>query len=134
MSTRQQADRLLTIFLGVLFIPARLVEEYIHYLASSPWADNVVIHFDAAGGSAQTLIDFREGTPNWAVTVAYAAPEIVARVAGVAILTWWAISGTFWWPQTAVDFLLLVFLGAQYLAIALPSAADMDRTAEGSDG
>lgn len=132
MSTRKRADRLLTVFLGVLFAPARLVEEYIHYLASTPWAESVLIHFDAGGGSAETVVNFKDGTPDWAVTVAYAAPEIVARVAGVAVLTWWAISGAFWWPQSPLDFVLLVFLGAQYLAIALPSAADMDRTAEGA--
>lgn len=128
MSTRARADALLLVCLSVLWLPARIIEESIHALASLPYAESVSVRLEPRAGSAKTVVQFRADAPNWAIRAAYAAPEILATVAGVALLAWWVASGTAWWPQSAFDFLLLSVVGAQYLAIALPSGEDMDQT------
>jgi len=130
MSVRRRADTALLVCLSVLWLPARIIEEGIHALASLPFADEVSVRLRPRDGEADTLVRFSDGTPQWAIRAAYAAPEVAASVAGATVIAWWVISGAVWWPTTALDFLLLSVFGAQWLAIALPSAADMDQSAE----
>lgn len=135
MTLRMTAGRALDFMLGLLWLPGRVVEEMIHATAAYPFATAIVVHFDAEGGEAETLVDFRDGTPEWAIRAAHLAPEAVASAAGIAVIAWWVAHGPLWLPDSTQDWLLLSILGAQYLAIAFPSAADVDHSPEGeSDG
>lgn len=124
------ADRLVTIFLSVLFLPGRIFEEGLHTLAALPWADVVQIELDPSAGTAHTRVDYREGTPRWAIKVAYIIPEVVGWTAGIAVIGYWLVGGDIWLPATNLDWVLLSLLGAQWLAVALPSAQDANQTAE----
>jgi len=125
-------NRTLTIAASLLFLPGRVLEEGLHVLAAFPFADSLSVHIDPEGGTAYTEVDFRRGTPRWAIRIAYVLPEAVAVIAGVAVIGYWNLAGPLWWPATAFDWILLGVFGAQYLAIALPSGMDMDQSAEGS--
>lgn len=128
MSVRSRADAVLMVALAILWLPARIVEEGIHTLAALPFADAISVELRPRDGTAKTVVEFRATTPDWAIRAAYAAPEVVAVIAGIAVIAWWALGGPVWFPSTTVDWILLSILGAQYLAIALPSAADADQT------
>lgn len=119
-----------TLACSLFALPARVIEESIHTLVAMPFAEVVTVRFDPRGGTAETVVQFREETPRWAVTLAYLAPEALAALAAFALVAWWLVGGTVWWPQSLLDWVLLAVVGAQYLAIALPSAKDHDRTAE----
>lgn len=130
MSVRQRADTLLTLLLSILWLPARVVEEGLHAVAALPWAAQVYVRLDPKGGEAETVIEYEAETPDWAIRLGYRLPELVALISGIAVLIWWAVSGVSWAPQTTLDFALLAIFGAQWLAIALPSAADRETEAE----
>ena len=133
MTARDRLDRGLIILLSILWLPARVIEEGIHAVAALPWASNVFVRLSPDTGDAETIVEYRDDAPDWAIRAAHVAPEIVATVAGIAVITWWIVNGTGWWPQTMLDFSLLAIFGAQWLAIALPSAQDMDHSAEATD-
>lgn len=123
-----RADRALSVVLSVLFLPGAVIEEGLHALGALPFADVVSIEFEPAAGKARTLVHWREGTPAWAVRFAHLLPELLASVAGVAVIAWWALGGAIWLPSTMLDWLLLSLLGAQYLALVIPSWADLDHS------
>lgn len=133
MTLRSRANAGLMVTLAVLWLPARIVEEGIHALAALPFADAISVQLRPRDGTAKTVVEFRATAPDWAITAAYVAPEVVATLAGVAVIGWWAVGGAMWVPASTTDWVLLSLLGAQYLAIALPSAADADRTANGGE-
>lgn len=128
------ADAFLTVIISLLWLPGRIVEESIHALAAMPWAEVVSVRFEPRVGSAKTLVQYADGTPRWAVGLAYLAPQLVAAIAAVAVIAWWIVGGPIWYPATTLDWVLLSILGAQYLAIALPSAEDADWTPTPSNG
>ena len=119
--------------LAVLWLPARIVEEGIHAIAALPFADAISVRLRPREGTATTVVDYPATTPDWAITAAYVAPEMVAALAGIAVIGWWAVGGAMWVPASTTDWILLSLLGAQYLAIALPSAADADQTPNGGE-
>lgn len=129
MSARDTASRVGMLLLSLVLLPGRIVEEGLHAIGSWPWARWIRVDIDPEAGSASTRVAFRDSTPDWAITLAYALPEIVGWSAGVLVLGWWVLVGPVWWPATTLDWVLLSLLGAQWLAVALPSAADRDRTA-----
>jgi hypothetical protein len=125
-------NRTVTVLASLMFLPGRAVEEGLHVLAAFPFAKELSVHIDPERGTAHTSVEFRAGTPRWAVRLAYQLPEIAAAGAGLAVIAYWLVAGPIWLPATTVDWLLLSLFGAQWLAIALPSGLDMDQTAEGS--
>lgn len=134
MMVTAKANRFVTVLLSLLFLPGRLVEEGLHAVGAFYWADWIRVDINPQAGTAHTRVRFRDGTPRWAMTLAYVLPEAVAALAGAAVIAWWAIGGDVWLPATTLDWLLLSLVGAQYLAIALPSAADADQTPVEGDG
>lgn len=117
------------IVLSVLVLPARVVEEGLHALAALPWARQVSVRLKPRAGTAETVVEYPDSTPGWAIRLAYVAPEAVASIAGVAVIAYWLTgSGGVWWPESTLDWLLLSLLGSQYLAVALPSAKDCNQT------
>jgi len=126
MSVRTRADTVLTVLLSLLFLPGRLVEEGTHALVSYAAGARVTVVMDAVDDTSRVRARWREGTPQWAVALAHLAPELLAAAAGVAVVAWWLLGNAVWWPVTVTDWVLLCLLGAQYLAIAIPSAADAD--------
>jgi len=116
--------------LMVLFLPGALLEELLHAAAARPWADSISISVDPAAGRARTVVEYRDGTPAWAIRLGHLLPELDAAISGVAVVVWWALGGQVWLPSTTLDWVLLSLFGAQYLAIALPSSADLDHSAE----
>jgi len=128
---RLNINRGLTVLASLLFLPGRVVEEGLHVIAAFPFAERLSVHIDPERGTAHTQVEFRTGTPRWAVRLAYGLPEIVAGAAGVTVMAYWFVAGPIWLPATTVDWLLLSLFGAQWLAIALPSRSDMDQRPEG---
>ncbi len=126
MSARDRADAALTTLLSLVFLPGRLIEEGVHALVSLACGARVAVEIDPVEGSAVTRAEFREHTPQWAIAAAHLAPEAVAAVAGVVVIGWWVVAGPVWLPATMLDWVLLSLLGAQYLAIAIPSRADSE--------
>lgn len=126
----RQANAAAMVVASLLFLPGRLVEEGIHVLAAFPFATGINVRIEPESGAAYTRVDFRAGTPSWAVRLAYVLPELLAAAGGVLLIAWWLVGGALWLPATRLDWLLLALVGAQYLAIALPSGRDMDQTAE----
>jgi hypothetical protein len=120
----------LNVVCTLLFLPGRLIEEGLHALAAVPVAEAVSVRLDPRGGTAETVVQFREDTPEWAIRAVYVLPEVAAALAGVAVIVWWALGGSVWLPATTLDWALLSLFGAQYLALVLPSAADMDHSPE----
>jgi hypothetical protein len=116
--------------LSLLFLPGRVVEEGLHTTAAWPFADSIRVEFRPGDGTAWTDVEFRAGTPAWAIRLVHLAPEAVAAIAAVATISWWGVGGSLWWPATTTDWALLSLLGAQYLAIAIPSSQDLDHTSE----
>ena len=131
MTTRQQANDALMVFLSVLILPARIVEEGIHALAALPWAEVVSVRLNPRDGSAETVVQYRTNTPRWAIRLGYLAPEATAALAGLTVIAYWLTGGHVWWPASTMDWILLSLLGSQYLAVALPSAKDADQTPVG---
>lgn len=132
MSARARTDHLVSVLFALLFLPARVVEEGIHAVAALPFAEEVIVRVNPGEDIAETVVQYREGTPQWAVTLAHVAPELAAATAGIATIAWWVAGGAVWWPATTLDWLLLWVLGAQYLAVAAPEcgAARPDSTGE----
>lgn len=120
MSVRRRSNVAINVLLTLLLLPARAFEESIHALAALPHAEWVSVRVEPGAGTAETVVQFRDGTPQWAISLAHVAPEVVATLAGLATIAWWTIGGAVWWPATTVDWLLLYFFGVQYLAVALP--------------
>lgn len=120
MSVRARGDRLLGVLCNLLLLPARLVEEGLHTLAAYPWAEAVIIRLEPGADVAETTVQYREGTPRWAVGLAHVFPELVAAGVGLLTIAWWLTGGPVPWPETTTDWLLLWFVGAQYLAVAAP--------------
>lgn len=123
-------DRPLNVLLTILMLPGRILEEGLHALAALPWAEWVVVELRPDAGTAETKVRFREGTPQWAVRLAHLLPEVIGISAGVAVLVYWFVAGPIWLPATTLDWILLSLLGAQWLAVAIPSAADADQSPE----
>jgi len=128
MSTKHRTHHVVMVLLTVLVLPARVVEEGLHALAALPWAEVVSVRLEPGGGAAETVVQYREDTPQWAIRLAYVAPEATAALAGTAVIAYWLAGGTVWWPTTTLDWVLLSALGSQYLAVALPSAKDADHS------
>lgn len=126
-----RADRTLSVVLSVLFLPGAVVEEALHALGAVPFADAVAVEFEPGRGQWTTRVHWRDDAPAWAVRFAHLLPELVASAAGLAVLAWWALGGAVWLPSTTLDWLLLSVLGAQYLALVVPTAADLDYSSEG---
>lgn len=122
-----------TVACSLLFLPGRIVEEGLHALGAFAWAERIRVEIVPRAGTAETRIQFREDTPGWAIRLAYALPELVATVSGVAVIAWWLLGGNIWLPSTNLDWVLLALFGAQYLALVIPSAADLDRTPGGGE-
>lgn len=120
MSVRRRADTAFAVVWTLLLLPARIIEEGLHALAALPWAEAVSVRLEPGVGAAETRVQYREGTPRWAVWLAHVAPEAVAALAGLATIAWWLTGGALPWPSTLVDWILLWLLGVQYLAIAMP--------------
>lgn len=120
MSTRRRADHALAIVFNVLLLPARIFEEGIHAVAALPWAEEVIVRLDPRGDVAQTEVQYREGTPRWAIVLAHVAPELLAAIAALVTIAYWSLGGTVWWPASTLDWLLLWLVGTQFLAIAAP--------------
>lgn len=119
------------VLLTLAFLPGRLVEEGLHALAALPFAEVVSVRLNPRAGTAETVVEYREETPQWAIVAAHVLPEVVAVLAGVAVIAWWVVNGPLWWPATTLDFALLALFGAQYLALVIPTASDRDPTPEG---
>lgn len=134
MSTKQRTNDTLMVLLTVVVLPARIVEEGLHALAALPWARVVSVQLNPRGGTAETVVEYHADTPQWAIRMAYLAPEAVAALAGIAVIAYWLAGGIVWWPTTMLDWLLLSLLGSQYLAVALPSAKDADQRPTPSPG
>jgi len=130
--SRERAATGLMIIGSLLFLPGRIVEEGLHVLGAFPWARELSVHIQPESGTAHTRVQFRENTPSWAVRLAYALPELAATITGGIIIAYWLLEGAVWLPSTTLDWLLLSLFGAQFIAIAIPSAADLDHSAEGS--
>lgn len=120
MSVRGATDTVTSLLFNLLLLPARVFEEGLHALAAYPFAEAVVVRLEPGADRAETVVEYREGTPKWAVVLAHVAPELVASVAGITVLAWWLTGGTAWWPRTTIDWALLWILGTQYLAVAAP--------------
>lgn len=120
MSIRRRGATAYAVVWTILLLPARVVEEGLHALAALPWAEAVSIRLEPGAGTAETAVQYREGTPRWAVWLGHVAPEAVAALAGVATIAWWLAGNALPWPTTLLDWLLLWLLGVQYLAIAIP--------------
>jgi len=123
-------NKSVTIALSLLWLPARVVEESIHVLGAWPWASELSVHIEPDSGEAYSRVRFRESTPRWAIKMSYNLPELLAMVAAAGLVVVWLTSGPVWWPSTNSEWVLLAVVGAQYLAIALPSSRDMDQHAE----
>lgn len=121
------------VLLTVLFLPGQVVEEGLHALASLPFAELVAVEVDPQNGKARTRVQFREGTPQWAISAAHLMPEVVATSAGIAVIAWWALGGDIWLPATDLDWILLALFGTQWLAVAVPNSADRDHSAGGEE-
>lgn len=120
MSVRRRADTAWAILWTLLLLPARVIEEGLHALAALPFAEAVSVHLKPGVGTAETRVQYREGTPRWAVWLAHAAPEAVAALSGLAVIAWWLAGNALPWPTTMLDWALLWLLGIQFLAIAMP--------------
>lgn len=131
MSVKNKTGRAVNVLLTVLVLPARILEESLHALAALPWADWVRVELNPQAGTAETRVSFRTNTPKWAIRLAYVIPEVVGTSAGVAVIVYWFVAGPIWLPATTLDWILLSLLGAQWLAVAIPSAADADQRPEG---
>lgn len=126
-----RADHAVSVLCTLLFLPGALLEEALHALGALPWATRVSVELEPGSGTARTRVHYRDGTPAWAIRLGHLLPELVASLAGVAVIAWWALGGSLWLPSTTVDWLLLSLVGAQYLALVLPSAADLDHSPGG---
>jgi len=120
VSVRRRAWTLWGIVSTLVMLPTMLVEEAIHALAALPFADEVSVHINPRSSTAKTVVRYAEGTPRWAVVAAQVAPEVLAGVAGVAVIAWWTVGGALPVPSSTVDWCLLLFLGVQYLWLILP--------------
>jgi hypothetical protein len=120
MSVRRRAGTVFAICWTILLLPARVIEEGLHALAALPWAEAVSVRLDPGAGTAETAVQYRAGTPQWAVWLAHVAPEAAAAAAGLATIVWWLVGGGVWWPASLVDWILLWLCGVQWLAIAMP--------------
>jgi hypothetical protein len=129
MSARRRLWTAWGIVSTLVMLPTMLLEEFLHALAALPFAEEVSVHVDPRGSTAKTRVQYAPGTPSWAVTFAHVAPEVVAAVAGVAVIAWWTVGGTVPIPQSTTDWVLLLVLGMQYLWLLLPE----QRAAGGGD-
>jgi len=129
MSARERVSGWLGVGFTLLLLPARLAEELIHAAAALPFADTVFVRLDPRGDTAETVVQWRDETPSWAITAAAVAPEVLAALAGVAVLAWWVVGPGAWLPDSTTDWVLLWILGTQYLAVAMPE----QRQAGGTD-
>jgi len=72
-----------TVF-GLATFPARLAHELTHVIAGLPWAERWQVRINEHGADAR--IQWREGTPGWAVALHALAPLIIGCVvAGLAL-------------------------------------------------
>lgn len=120
MSARRRASAAWGVIWTLLLLPARIVEESSHALAALPFAERVLVSLTPGDGGVETAVRYRDSTPRWAIRLAHVAPEIVAWVAAVATIAWWTLGGAVWWPDSGLDWVLLWWVGVQYLAIGLP--------------
>jgi hypothetical protein len=116
------------IALTILLLPGRIVEEGLHALVALPWADVVSVRLEPGVGAAETVVQYRAETPDWAIRATYLVPEVAAWATGVVAVGVWLLGGAVWWPATTTDWMLLGLVGAQWVAVALPSAQDHDRS------
>lgn len=121
MSARSSAVAAYAWVWTVLLLPARVIEESIHALAALPFAEQVLVRLTPRGGGVETVVHYVDETPSWAIRVAHVAPEVLAAAAALATIAWWILgSGIAWWPDSGLDWVLLWWVGIQYLAIAMP--------------
>lgn len=133
MNRLARADRTLSIALSILFLPGAVVEETLHALGAIPFADSVAVEFRPGAGKWTTRVHWRDDAPAWAIRLAHLLPELLASAAGLAVIGWWAVGGAVWLPSTTTDWVLLSLLGAQFLALVIPTAADLDHSAADPD-
>jgi len=122
MSVRTHAITGYAILWTLLLLPARVVEEGLHALAVLPFAEAVSVRLTPGVGGAETAVQYRAHTPAWVKRLAHVLPELVATVSVVSVLAWWVLQGgaTVWWPDSGFDWVLLWWIGVQYLAVAMP--------------
>ena len=130
MTVRQRASIAWGVLWTLLLLPARVIEEGIHAIASIPFAERVLVSLTPGEGGVETAVQYRESTPQWAIALAHIAPEAIAGVAGAATIAWWIVGGAVWWPASTLDWILLWWLGVQYLAIAMPEQGSPFRSEE----
>lgn len=127
MDVRASVDAAFIWVWTVLLLPARLLEESIHAVAAAPFAEQVLVRLTPRAGGPKTVVHYAAETPQWAKRLAHVAPELVAAAAAVATIAWWVLGGGIaWWPDSGLDWVLLWWVGVQYLAIAMPEQGGVD--------
>lgn len=117
---RARVSVVTAILFNLLLLPSRVFEEGMHAVAALPFAEQVVVRLNPREDVAETLVEYRKETPNWAKQLAHIAPELTASVAAFTVIGFWFVNGATWWPASTLDWLLLWFLGAQFLGLVLP--------------
>jgi hypothetical protein len=117
---RDRGDHWVTVALTLLLLPARVIEEGAHAVVALPWAEEVFVRLNPRDDVVETVVQYPETTPQWAIQLAHVAPELIAAGSAVAVIAWWTVGGSVWLPASTLDWILLWLVGAQYLAIAMP--------------
>lgn len=90
-----------------LALPTKTLHEASHVAVWYPWATEVRVRLDPDSGSAETVVELSEGTPQWVERLGSLAPTVAGLLVAVAFLAIVLTSGGELpapvqdWPQLA---------------------------------
>lgn len=109
---------------NLITLPPAIAHELAHLVVVLPWAAQVGVVFDMTSADAEVRVNYRESTPQWAVTAAHYAPLVSGVVIGVLAVVW-LLSASIT-PATAQEWLWWAVLAVWWAIYTLPSPLDRD--------
>lgn len=117
MSTAARVANLIT-------LPPTIAHELAHVLVVLPWAAQVGVVFDVSGADAKVEVNYRDGTPQWAITAAHYAPVVSGMLIALLAIVWLVSQSIA--PTTAREWLWWSVLAVWWGIYTLPSGEDRD--------
>lgn len=119
-------------FWGVLSLPAVLLHELAHAVASFPWARRIGIVVEPRTGYAECHVEFRDSAGRWPEIVAGVAPMALGWAAAIVALALWLLDGGEI-PSSTMALVKVAVLTTYWVIFMTPSAVDGDLVWDGDD-
>jgi hypothetical protein len=104
-------------------LPATLLHELTHVLASLPWANEIRVRLRPRTGEARAAIQYPPATPDWLIRLHELSPAILGLIGGMILAGWWVTTGDPM-PDSLIGKVGMLYVSYSWALYAVLGAAD----------